>query len=80
MSIVLDGESLKLSDIEAFLSEKSKVNLNKEVLKKIKKSCDIVKDNVEKKKIVYGINTGFGKLCNTVIDEKDLKKTSVKPY
>ena len=74
MDIVLDGESLKLSVIEVFLSEKAKVTINKEVLKKIKKSCDIVKDSVEKKKIVYGINTGFGKLCNTVIDEKDLKK------
>lgn len=74
MSIVLDGESLKLSVIEVFLSEKAKVTINKEVLNKIKKSCDIVKDSVDKKKIVYGINTGFGKLCNTIIDEKDLKK------
>ncbi|MDO9154451.1 MAG: histidine ammonia-lyase [Paludibacter sp.] len=45
-------------------SVREKVNKNREVVEKI----------VRKQKIVYGINTGFGPLCTTLIGEEDTRK------
>ena len=39
-----------------------------------KKCKDAVDDIIEKQKIVYGINTGFGPLCTTIISKEDTIK------
>jgi len=39
----------------------------------IKKCSDDVQTIVDKKDIVYGVNTGFGPLCTTIISEADTK-------
>jgi len=41
---------------------------------KVQKNRDVVESIVHKQKIVYGINTGFGPLCTTLIGEDDTKK------
>jgi histidine ammonia-lyase len=43
---------------------RARVNRNRKVVERI----------VHKQKIVYGINTGFGPLCTTLIDEEDTRK------
>ena len=48
--------------------------LTTEVRSRVQKSRDVVEQIVHKKKIVYGINTGFGPLCTTLIGEEDTKK------
>ncbi len=45
-----------------------------EVLEKVTNSFNAVGEIVKKGKTVYGINTGFGPLCTTVISEEDTKK------
>ncbi len=40
---------------------------------KIKKCSDDVREIVDSQKIVYGINTGFGPLCTSIISEEDTK-------
>ncbi len=45
--------------------------LGPEAKKKIEQSKKAVDAIVRDKKIVYGINTGFGPLCTTIISEKD---------
>ncbi len=51
-----------------------KGTLTFEAREKVKASNNIVDDIVKKKKITYGINTGFGPLCTTLIDSEDTKK------
>jgi histidine ammonia-lyase len=41
---------------------------------KVQKNRDVVENIVHKKIEVYGINTGFGPLCTTLIGEEDTKK------
>lgn len=41
---------------------------------KIQNSWQAVQDIVNQKKVVYGINTGFGPLCTTIISPEDTKK------
>ena len=48
--------------------------LTNDVREKVQRSRNIVEEIVHKKKITYGINTGFGPLCTTLIDEEDTKK------
>lgn len=48
--------------------------LCEEVKTKVKKSRQAVENIVAKKKIVYGVNTGFGSLCSTVISPEDTEK------
>jgi histidine ammonia-lyase len=43
-------------------------------IQKIKYSEDVVTAITKNGKVVYGVNTGFGPLCTTVISEKDTRK------
>jgi histidine ammonia-lyase len=48
--------------------------LNTKTRNKVQQNRDIVEKIVRKKEIVYGVNTGFGPLCTTLISEEDTKK------
>ena len=48
--------------------------LTAETRDRIDKNRKTVERIVHKKKIVYGINTGFGPLCTTLIGEEDTRK------
>ncbi len=45
-----------------------------EALERVKQSSSYVDEIVDQKKIVYGINTGFGPLCDTLISSEDTTK------
>ncbi|MDW3209719.1 MAG: histidine ammonia-lyase [Reichenbachiella sp.] len=48
--------------------------LNEEAIQKILASRQNVLDITEQEKIVYGVNTGFGSLCTTIINKADAGK------
>lgn len=48
--------------------------LNKAVREKVAASRQAVDDIVERGKVVYGINTGFGSLCNKIISKEHTRK------
>jgi histidine ammonia-lyase len=48
--------------------------LDARVIARVKKSADAVKTIVASGRTVYGINTGFGPLCTTVISPSDTEK------
>lgn len=48
--------------------------LSDTVIEDINKSAGYVQDIVDSGKVVYGINTGFGPLCTTLIDANDTRK------
>lgn len=45
--------------------------LHPETEQRVQKSSDIVADIVASEEVVYGINTGFGPLCNTIISKEN---------
>lgn len=51
-----------------------KGKLTNTVRETVRQNRTVVEQIVRKKKIVYGINTGFGPLCTTLISEKDTKR------
>lgn len=58
--------SIAKSTCEGFLTE--------ETIERINQSANYVQEIVDSGKVVYGINTGFGPLCTTLISPQDTKK------
>jgi histidine ammonia-lyase len=60
----------------AILLSKGKIAgiLSPETRANVQKNREVVENIVHHQKIVYGINTGFGPLCTTLIGEEDTKK------
>lgn len=71
--IILDGNSLDLDSIWKIASGE-KVGISPEAMEKVKASRAIVEKLIEEDRVVYGITTGFGHLCNTRIGRKDLER------
>ena len=57
--------ALKISNDEL------KCEIGNEEIKKINTSRENIKNVLESNQMIYGINTGFGALCNTIISNKD---------
>lgn len=69
--ISLDGKSLTLEDVIAVARKGVKCQIAEESKEDVKASRKIVDDIVREKRVVYGINTGFGSLCNVSISPED---------
>ena len=67
-------EKLTLKKTFALAQGKTKGVLIPEIKSKVEKSNAIVNKVVHFGRTVYGINTGFGPLCDTLISENETKK------
>lgn len=72
--IILDGKSLTLEDLKKILYHKSFIKASEESMSRVRENRKIVEKIIEEKRVVYGINTGFGKFSDVLIDSKDTKK------
>ncbi len=71
-TITFKGEALPLSDLRR-LARGAPLSLSPEVLARVDQGAAIVAAIVKKGDAVYGINTGFGKLANVRIADRDLE-------
>ncbi len=75
ISIFNYGEDFLTIGLALDITEgKIKGVLSSDTMNKVQKNRDVVENIVHQKKVVYGVNTGFGPLCTTLIDEEDTKK------
>ncbi len=66
---------ISLDEIDHLLKEKTPISLSEEVKISISKCRDFLDDKVARsEKLIYGVNTGFGSLCNTAISTNDLEQ------
>lgn len=72
--VVLDGEHMT-PDILYMLghSAAARISLSEESRKKVSAARQIIDDIIKSKKVVYGINTGFGKFESTIIPPNQLE-------
>jgi histidine ammonia-lyase len=75
--IELKGHLLTLNTIKEILSENLSVHASKESLMVAQKSRDAVDKIVRDKKVVYGINTGFGKFSDVPIDQNHVRDLQI---
>ncbi len=72
--ITIDGESLTLEQVEEIAYKKALVRLSRKAIPGIKRCRKYVEEIVKKGETVYGINTGFGKLCRVKISPSEIEK------
>lgn len=74
----LDPQSkFRAEDVEKLVSGGEKLELVASAKKRIEKAHRFVAAIASSDKVVYGINTGFGRLANIKIPPKDLKKLQI---
>lgn len=71
--IELNGHDLTIDKVWKIACGE-KVSVSKDALERVEASRQIVEGLIADDKVVYGITTGFGHLCNTRIDKKDLER------
>lgn len=65
---LLDGDTLTVADLDTIIKSKLLIDLTREAWAKAKKSREIIYHMMsDNKKIVYGINTGFGNFADKII-------------
>ncbi len=69
--IVLTGHDLTLEDVVAVARERAEVSISDKTVEAVKASRKIVDDIVAEERVVYGVTTGFGSLCNVSISRED---------
>ncbi len=67
-------KKLTIEDFIAYSTTKKKIELSNEQIKAVKESAQQIEKIIDKEKPVYGINTGFGALCNKIIDKEYIKQ------
>jgi histidine ammonia-lyase len=69
----LDGTSLTLENLAAIAQGKVEIKFAREALSRMSRSRQIVEEVLRAGRVIYGVNTGFGKLSDVRISAVDLK-------
>ncbi len=72
--VQIDGENLKLEDVEEVALRGAKVKISKKAITRIKKCRKYVEEVIKCGETVYGLNTGVGKLCRVKIKADEIEK------
>lgn len=82
--LTLSLTDLQISDIEALIVQSSTLELGGDIKEAVAKCRQYLSDKLESgTDAFYGINTGFGSLCNVIIDKDqigDLQKNLVRSH
>lgn len=75
--VILDGNQLTLEQAKRVILQGEKVSVFEGSLQKVEESRGAVEKILQEGRTVYGINTGFGKLSEVRIGEKDTETLQV---
>lgn len=70
----LNGEDLTYKDIVAVGIGDQKISLDQKALKRCQASRKYLEEAVYQKKIIYGVNTSYGPMCNKIVHDRDIEK------
>lgn len=73
-AITLDGSPLTLEQVDAAFGRPLKVTLTDDVWWKIRDARTRVEKHLASGEVIYGVNTGFGKLCNKRIAPDEVEQ------
>lgn len=76
-TVVVDGLSLSLDCVQRVACAGARVELASEARDRMVASRKVVERAVAEGRVVYGVSTGFGKLSDRVIPEKDLARLQI---
>ncbi len=64
-------QTLSIKNLTSICDDNMQVVLSDEAIKQVAKSAGYVEKIIENETVIYGINTGFGPLCSTIISKED---------
>ncbi|MUK90684.1 histidine ammonia-lyase [Ornithinibacillus sp. L9] len=70
--VILTGSALTLQDVKQVVFKNEEVRLATDVVERIRMNRETVEQMLAEKKTMYGINTGFGKFSDVIIEDHDL--------
>ena len=71
--MILDSKKISLDDLKEIFHSSANIQLTEECFFKIERSRNYLDQFSGKNGApIYGVNTGFGSLCNTIIEDEDL--------
>jgi len=69
----LSGDNLNYRDIVAIGIGDKKVELEPSSIKRCEASRRFLEEAIREKKIIYGVNTSYGPMCNKIINDRDIE-------
>jgi histidine ammonia-lyase len=76
-AVVLNGNTLTIEEIVAIGVGDRKVALAADALERCRASRKFLEDAVAAKRIIYGVNTSFGPMCNKIIHDDEIETLQV---
>ncbi|PLX76786.1 MAG: histidine ammonia-lyase [Desulfuromonas sp.] len=76
-TIVLNGNDLTVDEIVAIGVGDCKVSLDPAALERCRASRNFLEEEVAAKRVIYGVNTSFGPMCNKIIDDDQIEELQV---
>ena len=73
MMITLNGKDLTIEKMVDISRNYVKVELSEESVELIKKCRKLLEDKIEKREIMYGVNTGIGEFSEIVLNDEQIK-------
>ncbi len=71
--VILNGSDLTVEDIVAIGIGDKKVVIDAHALKRCMASRKFLEDEIAAKRIIYGVNTSFGPMCNKIISDDEIE-------
>src|SRR5574341_1591787 len=65
--VLIDGNRLTLDELEAVARARARVALNPDAVRRLDQSRNVIEAILAWNQVVYGVNTGFGKLSDVRI-------------
>ncbi len=76
-TVILTGNDLSIDDIVAIGVGDKQVALDPQALQRCRASRAFLEDEVAAKRVIYGVNTSFGPMCNKIIDDEQIQELQV---
>ena len=73
-TFLVENKEYSLSDIYQYLNDRPKLILSEEIQSQINVSRKVLDDAVSEDKVIYGVNTGFGKLSQVKIPKDKISE------
>ena len=73
-SLTLDGHSLTIEDVAGIARYRRKIELDSEAAARIDKCRALLERKIQKREIMYGVNTGIGELADVVLTPEQAER------
>ena len=74
MPITISGHGLHIEDVVGVARERDPIAIHADAKKRIEKCRLLLEEKIQKKEIMYGVNTGIGELAEVVLTQEQVEK------